>query len=669
MSKLSYRPDIDGLRAIAVIPVILFHLDVPWMAGGYLGVDVFFVISGFLITYIVQSELEAGTFSFKSFFRRRVSRILPALLVTIIATLLVSLSIAFAPDLQKIGTEALSATFSYANLSMLLKDRDYWSQAAESSPFLHAWSLSVEEQFYLFYPGILLLFSKGKRKNTLAITSLFLISFVLFLIGLRYYPISTFYALPTRIWELTTGGLIAVAMKSRSVKKHAEPSNTSQSSKHLARVSLFSGLSLIIFSYFQQSNTGAVSSIVLLPVIGTSLIIYFGENLRKEFGENDAFVTRLLSYPALTFIGKLSYAAYLVHWPVIVLMTVHDIKTDTHTSAYTLLLVMLGLTLLLHIWVEKPTRKMQNIYPLVVSLIVVVATLSIYLIGFASNRLYADNFAPPTFYGLYYDVSATIGATSRDNQRLVNGVLAPTRETRYTNAYSQNGIVDGALSSEYPELLVIGDSHGSMWAKTIAEIAEESKFSVSFFTTVSNNPLFDIPLIAKPEATRRFSQTEKLIFNQNILDKIELWRPRAVIVSMRWVGNGEKDLNRVEELIQYCAARGVDTILIEQPPEIRIGNHNSAQFLSYLDITAEKDKNQYVKRSTAFDVVSSNKRLAAIAQKYNSASLFKTFEQFSPQANVLVAVDDEILYFDDDHLSYEGTSLLKSQLKRMISNL
>lgn len=330
---------------------------------------------------------------------------------------------------------------------------------------------------------------------------------------------------------------------------------------------------------------------------------------------------------------------------------------------------MLGLTLLLHIWVEKPTRKMQNIYPLVVSLIVVVATLSIYLIGFASNRLYADNFAPPTFYGLYYDVSATIGATSRDNQRLVNGVLAPTRETRYTNAYSQNGIVDGALSSEYPELLVIGDSHGSMWAKTIAEIAEESKFSVSFFTTVSNNPLFDIPLIAKPEATRRFSQAEKLIFNQNVLDKIELWKPRAVIVSMRWVGNGEKDLDRVEELIQYCAVRGVETILIEQPPEIRIGNHNSAQFLSYLDIKAEKDKNQYVKRSTAFDVVSSNERLEAIAQKYNSASLFKTFEQFSPQANVLVAVDDEILYFDDDHLSYEGTSLLKSQLKRMISNL
>ena len=133
--KLSYRPDIDGLRAIAVIPVILFHLGFSWMSGGYLGVDVFFVISGFLITYILTYEMEVGKFSFKSFLSRRVKRILPALLTVTLITLFASIWIAFLPDLQPMSVDALSATFSFANIHMLNKAGDYWGQAAESSPF------------------------------------------------------------------------------------------------------------------------------------------------------------------------------------------------------------------------------------------------------------------------------------------------------------------------------------------------------------------------------------------------------------------------------------------------------------------------------------------------------------------------------------------------------
>ncbi len=210
MRETSYRPEIDGLRTIAVIPVILFHLGYKWVNGGFYGVDVFFVISGFLITKILVSAIEKGTFSMWSFWLRRVKRLLPALLTVIITTLLVASVVLFKPELPNIAKDSLPALFSYFNFYAKNSLGDYWGGTAENSFFLHTWSLSVEEQFYLVYPFFLYLCNKYFRSFFKPIFILSILSFILFVALLKYKPSFTFYMLPTRAWELSLGGLISL---------------------------------------------------------------------------------------------------------------------------------------------------------------------------------------------------------------------------------------------------------------------------------------------------------------------------------------------------------------------------------------------------------------------------------------------------------------------------
>jgi len=152
LSSITYRPEIDGLRAVAVIPVILFHFNKNLLPGGYIGVDIFFVISGFLITSIILDEYERGVFSFSNFWLRRIRRILPALTAMVLATLVVGTTIVlFAGDINNLGAQGLSSLLSFANISHWLMAGNYWGHAAENSPFLHAWTLSVEEQYYLLF--------------------------------------------------------------------------------------------------------------------------------------------------------------------------------------------------------------------------------------------------------------------------------------------------------------------------------------------------------------------------------------------------------------------------------------------------------------------------------------------------------------------------------------
>ncbi len=192
MSVITYRPDIDGLRALAIIPVLLFHLGANWLPGGFLGVDVFFVISGYLITSIILKDHDSGRFSYTNFWMRRIRRIFPLLAIMVIVTLIVSYFLTFKPDLQSIGKVGLSSIFSVANMA-LWRMTSYWGPAAENSPFLHSWSLSVEEQFYLIYPAFLLILLKYMKHHIVMFLSLtILASFFLFLYTAETHPTASF---------------------------------------------------------------------------------------------------------------------------------------------------------------------------------------------------------------------------------------------------------------------------------------------------------------------------------------------------------------------------------------------------------------------------------------------------------------------------------------------
>jgi peptidoglycan/LPS O-acetylase OafA/YrhL len=164
MKSIQYRPEIDGLRALAVLPVILFHLGVAWLPGGFVGVDVFFVISGFLITRIIVKEHQQGHFTFISFWSRRARRILPVLLTVTFVTLIANFLFGYRNANSSLGLQAISALFSFSNVFMWRMASDYWGPQAETLPFLHCWSLSVEEQFYLIFPFILIWLLRKKER-------------------------------------------------------------------------------------------------------------------------------------------------------------------------------------------------------------------------------------------------------------------------------------------------------------------------------------------------------------------------------------------------------------------------------------------------------------------------------------------------------------------------
>lgn len=297
---MNYRHEIDGLRAIAVIPVILFHAGLPHFGGGFIGVDVFFVVSGYLITSILVRHITDGSFSVANFYERRARRILPALFLVMFVSVLLSWFVLLASDMKEFSQSLVSISLLSPNVLFWLQT-DYFSSAAEMKPLLHTWSLGVEEQFYLFWPLVILfVWNFRSRHRGLVLFALGLISFF----AMEYVRTKStslaFYHFPTRAWELIIGALAALFLHSKR-----EP----VSSDITANTMAIFGLLLILFSViWLDKDSGYPGIWTLLPTLGTLLVIIFSRP--------NTSVTRFLSQPWLVTVGLMSYSAYLWHQPI-----------------------------------------------------------------------------------------------------------------------------------------------------------------------------------------------------------------------------------------------------------------------------------------------------------------------------------------------------------------
>jgi peptidoglycan/LPS O-acetylase OafA/YrhL len=300
-----FRSDVEGLRGLAVLVVVLFHAGLAGMAGGFVGVDVFFVISGFLITGLLLREHErTGRIGLLHFYARRARRLLPAALVVLIVTLVVALQLVAPLDRAAVGLDGAAAALSIGNIRFALAAGDYFSSVTEPSPFLHFWSLAVEEQFYLVWPALILLVARGthaRRTVTIALLAVVAASFAANLVVTETAANWAFYSLPTRAWELGLGGLLAVGAGALA----RVPGRIVGLVGWIGLVAI--GVATVTF----DSSLAYPGAAALLPVLGAVALLAGGS---RALGPG-----RLLSIPPIRFLGRISYSLYLVHWPILVL--------------------------------------------------------------------------------------------------------------------------------------------------------------------------------------------------------------------------------------------------------------------------------------------------------------------------------------------------------------
>lgn len=336
-ASVTYRPDIDGLRAIAVLSVVFFHAELPGFSGGFVGVDVFFVISGYLITSIIRGQLAQGGFRISDFYDRRIRRIFPALFTVVLACIIVACFWMMPFDLRGFGSN-LAAMAGFASNFYFIKT-GYFDGAADIMPLMHTWSLAVEEQFYIVFPLVFaFLARRGTKATQWGIVLLFALSLTVNVYGVYTSPKYAFYTPWHRAWELLAGSIVALGFL---------PMVESRLLREALSVAGVAAIAVAVLAYDGETPFPGVAA--LLPVVGTALLIQMG-------GGSPTLSARVLGMRAPVFIGLLSYSFYLWHWPIFVFARYRLMRDFSASEG--LLLSALALLLAFVSWrfVERPFR-------------------------------------------------------------------------------------------------------------------------------------------------------------------------------------------------------------------------------------------------------------------------------------------------------------------------
>jgi peptidoglycan/LPS O-acetylase OafA/YrhL len=592
MSLFEYRPYIDGLRAIAVIAVLLFHFHKSLLPGGFVGVDIFFVISGYLISSIIISQCENGQFSFLRFYQRRISRIFPAFFLVSIVTLLTASFLYTSQDFASAGAVMTAAALSVANLKFMLQG-SYFELSPDAQPLLHFWSLSLEEQFYLVFPFIVYLAFRLKltRRNlALILMTMAAMSFAGCVALTTKNPTWAFYLLPTRAWELLAGCILATHSPDRQ-------SGNRRWDGLLANMGL---LSILISVFAINEGMQFPGFVAAIPVLGTVLLLGYSHN-RQSIAE------RLLSHPYMTIIGKMSYSLYLWHWPIYCF-----VDYALYTQSFVVRSILkVCLTIVFSIasyrWVENPIRS--------------------YL-----NKPQQRVFSFTTF---------AIGAISF----IAIGLLISSNN--YINA-SLDRVKDGGVAfnstlSE-PVVVLIGDSQGSMYGRTLKEIANEMHIRTHVLSVAAGDPL--------PNA--KLYEDSLLFLNRT--------NPEITIFAADWAKKIGNKRERFETALSAVLQKSQHAIVIAQPPALpkyasRQAIRDAGQRPIFEDIAASRLR----KDTNTFLLSHRNRRVHVL-------DIDPLFEKSDGEIRFTGAHGQQI-YNDAGHLSGYGSNMVKKLIVTEISQI
>jgi peptidoglycan/LPS O-acetylase OafA/YrhL len=464
LPKLSYRRDIDGMRGIAVMTVIAYHSGLAAMSGGFVGVDVFFVISGYLIGSIVLSEVLEGRFRFSEFYARRSRRILPALFLVVVCSLVGALLLFSPLELKQFAGAGSATILAISNIYFWLST-NYFSPSAEFNPLLMTWSLGVEEQFYLLLPVALVIAAKFFRGS---LSRIALVIFVIAAISIgasafltARHPTAAFFLLPTRAWELSAGLLLAIMELSRK-RRFLSSSRLNRNAVGLI------GLGVILGSAWFLNGTASYPGILAgLPVLGTTLLI----------AARDSFVnSRVLTFAPLVFIGKISYSWYLWHWPLLAFARNAADQPLSSGAALTIVLVSFCLSVLSWKYIEQPFRQQKaSTSATLRSYFGAAAVIASVLIALNLSAGFPARFSPTLSL-----IERNSLYLSQDRCLVSYGARAPNLEPTCIG-----GTKDRRLA-------LLGDSHAAALGGAIREMADERGYEVMQLTKSACPPLIDV---------------------------------------------------------------------------------------------------------------------------------------------------------------------------------
>ena len=633
-----YRNEIDGLRAVAVLSVIWFHYSPQSLAGGFLGVDIFYVVSGYLISGIIFRDMDQGRFSFLNFFQRRIKRILPVLFAITAITCCIGHRLLYVHDANLLGQQGVAAIFSFSNIYYWMNSFSYWGSVAENSPLLHTWSLSLEVQFYFVFP-LLAFFTFHKKERFSGIfLCLTIYSFFAFCIGTVDFKTYNFYMLPTRIWELGLGVMAAF-------QQHCGKKIIMFRGKSLDLTVL--GMFIILVAIIFYPKPGNLSPYALPPVLGTFFIL-------AEQNSN-SWVKIILSSPPLTWIGKISYSLYLWHWPIIVVAKNWYSEGELMMSPLHSVTAIFMLSTATYLCLEKPIRYGKNsLYP-VAFLFLLALSASIYCL--MNPRV--DNIAiyeTTVWNGDLYNNAANYKPSSR-----MRGIQSP-QKMECLESYRNGGVIH-LNGQEKPSILVLGDSHSLMWSSVIHQIAIEMNLGVSFYGADGTTPFMAIPPIHSADRIS-FSSSQKYEFDNKRLEYIEKWRPKAVIISSIW--SASQNTQHMLSLILYLKKIDIKVILIEQPPILFFGDKNAPSYLSHMGIYPSGHQKKYIAMADPENYIKSQERMEIFAKEHSHLLWVGVKDIYQKGRSVMVLDGANVLYIDDDHLSEYGAILAKARIKEVL---
>jgi peptidoglycan/LPS O-acetylase OafA/YrhL len=496
-----YRPDIDGLRALAILPVVLFHYRVPGFSGGFVGVDVFFVISGYLIAGLIYGEMHQGRFSILKFYERRIRRIFPALFAVLIAATAAAWFILFPSDFERYAGSLFATAFFASNIGFW-RELGYFDVVAEQKPLLHLWSIAVEEQFYILFPAILLaLAGRSKARALATVSTILAASFAFSVWAVHAGPAFAFYMLPSRAWELMLGAVLAIA-------GFAAPS-----SRALREVLAVSGIALIATGVFVfTAATPFPGAAALLPCVGTALVVFTGQA--------PTTVNAVLSKRPLVFIGLISYSLYLWHWPLFV-FTRDALGRDLRPwETAGLIVLAFALAILSWRFVERPFRKRGFRPPRWKLFGGALATIA--LTAGCGAAVVADRGVPQRYP---VDVQKILAGLHDVDSRAVTCFGMTGDDVRAGKLCRI-----GDLSAEAPSFVLWGDSHAGSIIPAVDAIAKREHRAGLFAATDSCPPLLGVT---------RLDAWKCKDFNDAVIALATRPEIRDVILDARWAKNAE----------------------------------------------------------------------------------------------------------------------------------